>query len=127
MLPKRMQYGRGFQEFTWDGELTRALGLRLDDFGAVAEVGGYGYPVVAPLLLRKASFPARIPVQGCSFIYIPNETMTVDYHLRRKGGQAPVLLQNTAETWHENTKQSIVWNGQDRQGRPAPEGWYILA
>jgi hypothetical protein len=126
MFPTRTQYAPGFQEFTWDAALAHELGIHLGDFGAVAELGGYEYRVVTPLLLHTAPLPARLRAQGCHFIFIPNETITVTYHLAPKSEKAPVFLSKAAETWQRGVKQLIAWNGQDRQSRPAPEGWYVL-
>jgi len=125
-LPTRTQFAHGFQEFTWDGSLMRDLGLRFEDFGAVASIGAYGYPVVAPVLLHTAPFPSRIRVQGCRFIFVPNETMTVAYSLAPQGQPAPVFLQQDAEKWSKDVRQSVIWNGRDRQGHPVPEGLYVL-
>ena len=126
MLPTRTQYARGFREFTWDATVLRGLGMHLEDFGAVAFIGGYGYPVVAPLLLHAAPWPSRIRVQGCRFIFVPNATMTVTYRLAPKGPSRQVLLQQSAETWYKDTRQPVTWHGKDRQGRSVSEGFYVL-
>ena len=126
MLPTRTQFTRGFQEFTWDASLIRDLGMQLEDFGAIAWLGGYGYPVVAPVLLHTAPFPSRIQVQGCRFIFVPNETMTVVYSLAPRGHHTPVLLQQDAEKWHKDSRQPVTWNGRDRQGHLVSEGLYVL-
>jgi hypothetical protein len=126
MLPTQTQYSRGFQEFTWDASLTRDLGMQPEDFGAIAWLGGHGYPVVAPVLLHTAPFPSRIRVQGCRFIFVPNETMTVAYSLAPQGRQTPVFLQQEAVRWYKDARQPVIWNGQDDKNRPAPEGLYVL-
>jgi hypothetical protein len=126
MLPTRKQYNRGFQEFAWDATLARELNIRLEDLGAVAWVGGYGYHVVAPMLLHTAPFPPQMPVQGCRFLFIPSETMTVAYRLYSKNEQSRIFLESTAEKWHKDEKQTISWKGQNLQGDPAPEGQYVL-
>jgi hypothetical protein len=126
MLPARMQYARGFQEFTWDASVIRGLGMQLEDFGAVASIGGAGYFVVAPVLLHVAPFPSRIRVQGCRFIFVPNETMTVTYRLAPREPSRPPVLQPSPATWYKDTRHAITWDGKDRQGRPAAEGFYVL-
>jgi hypothetical protein len=126
MLPTQRQYERGFREFAWDASLAQELGIYLPDVGAVAWVGGYGYYVVAPLLLQAASFPPRIHAQGCRFVFLPNATMTVDYHVAPKSAPSPVVLQSTGERWEKDHKQIITWRGQDAHGRPAPAGHYVL-
>ena len=126
MLPTQTQYARGFQGFTWDAALTRDLGIQLDDFGAVASIGGYGYHFVAPVLLHTAPLSPRIRVQGCRFIFVPNETMTIAYSLAPKGQSRQALLQRSAEKWYKDARQPVTWDGKDRQGRPASEGLYVL-
>jgi hypothetical protein len=126
MRPIRQQYGSGFQDFTWDATLARELGLDLHALGAVAQVGGHGHPVLAPVLLHTVPFPPQIRLQGCRFIFIPNETMTVQYRLYRQGESGRVLLENPAEPWYKDTKRTVTWSGQERQGKPAPAGMYVL-
>lgn len=126
MQPLKTQYARGFQEFTWDTTVLRGLSMQLKDFGAVVSIGGYGYRFVAPVLLHTAPFPSRIRVQGCRFLFVPNETMDVTYSLTPKGQSVPVLRQSSQEKWSKDGRESVTWNGKNHQGHPAPEGLYVL-
>lgn len=126
MLPTRKKYDHGFREFAWDAALPQELGIRLEDLGAVALLGGYGHPVIAPLLLHGVPFPSQMQVKGCRFIFIPNETMTMEYRLSPKSEESRVFLESTAEKWSKDQKRTISWGGQDHTGEPAPEGSYIL-
>ena len=126
MLPTRKKYDRGFREFAWDAALPQELGIRLEDLGAVALLGGYGHPVLAPLLLHDVPFPSQMQVKGCRFIFIPNETMTVEYRLSPKSEEFRTFLESTSEKWSKDQKRTISWGGQDDTGKPAPEGSYIL-
>ena len=82
--------------------------------------------MVAPLLLHTSPFPARIPVQGCRFIFMPNTTMTVDYRLYPREQETRLVKQGRALQWSRHRPKSVVWDGQDLQGRPMPEGVYVL-
>jgi hypothetical protein len=126
MLPVRKKYDRGFREFAWDAALPQELGIRLEDLGAVALLGGYGHPVLVPLLLHDGPFPSQMQAKGCRFILIPNETMTVEYRLSPKGEEFRTFLESTSEKWIKDQKRTISWGGQDDTGKPAPEGSYIL-
>jgi hypothetical protein len=126
MLPTRKKYDRGFKEFAWDAALPQELGIRLEDLGAVALLGGYGHPVITPLLLYGAPLPSQMQVKGCRFIFIPNETMTVEYRLSPKSEESGVILESTGEKWSKDQRRTISWEGQDHTGKPAPEGSYIL-
>lgn len=124
MLPLRTQYARGFHNFAWDAALAQELGVGLEDLGAVARLRGR--PLVAPLVLQTNPFPARIPVQGCRFIFMPNTTMTVDYRIHPREQETRLVKQGRALQWSRHRPRSVVWDGQDLQGRPMPEGVYVL-
>jgi hypothetical protein len=127
MLPIRKKYDGGFREFAWDAGLPRELGIRLEDLGAVALVGGYGHYVVAPVLLHAAAFPSNILVRGCRFIFVPNETMTLEYRLFPKNKESFIFLEGKSEQWPKDQKAIVSWDGRDQNRRSAPEGHYVLA
>ena len=124
MLPLRTQYARGFHNFAWDAALAQELGVGLEDLGAVARLRGR--PMVAPLLMHTNAFPVRIPVQGCRFIFMPNTTMTVDYRIYPREQETRLVKQGRALEWKRHRSESVVWDGKDLQGRPMPEGVYVL-
>jgi hypothetical protein len=124
MLPLRTQYARGFHNFAWDAELAQELGIGPQDLGAVAWLRGRS--MVAPLLLHTNAFPAQIPVQGCRFIFIPNTTMTVEYRIYPKEQETRLVKQGRALEWKQDRAELVVWDGKDLQGRPMPEGVYVL-
>ena len=126
MLPARTAYDSGFQQFAWNKALAEAVGLGLEQLGAVAWVRGHGYPVVMPLLLQASDFPAQIRVRGCKFVFVPNVTMEVAYRLFPKVQESLVLLERASETWNKGLKGEIVWDGQTPQRVAAPKGWYVL-
>lgn len=97
MIPAQTVFDSGFREFAWDAGLARELGIRPENLDAVTELGGHGYPVVVPLLLGAARFPPTVRAQGVRFVFVPNETMTVDYRLYPKGTPSQVLLRSTGE------------------------------
>lgn len=127
MIPLQTAFDRGFQVFAWNPSLARDLGIGLEGLGAVASVGGYGYPVVAPLLLQEAPFPARIRARGVRFVFVPNETMTVEYRLHPKGHPSRILLRSAGEKWPKDYRSAVSWLGRDLKGQPAGEGHYVLA
>ena len=127
MVPTQTVFDGGFQQFAWDATVTRELGIRPDDLGGVALLGGYGYPMVAPLLLVATQFPAAIRAQGVRFVFVPNETMTVDYSVYQKGRPSPVLLRRTGEQWPKGQRSPVRWPGLGPGGQPAGEGAYVLA
>jgi hypothetical protein len=128
MLPKPQQYTDGFQRLAWDATILKELRISLQDIGAVARVGGayYSYPVVVPLLLSATPLSPPIRLQGCRFVFLPSETMTVDYRLYPKGNEGRVLFQGSTQQWDKEHKQTIAWRGQDLQGKPVSAGWYGL-
>jgi hypothetical protein len=69
MRPKGQQYASGFQRMAWNAVILQELQISPQDIGAVARVGGYSYPVVAPLLLSDAPLPTSVRLQGCRFIF----------------------------------------------------------
>lgn len=127
MVPTQTVFDGGFQQFAWDASVARELGIRPDDLGAVAFLGGHGYPVVAPLLLLAAPFPARILAQGIRFVFVPNETMTVDYSVYQKDTPSRVLLQRSGEQWPKGRRSPVRWPALGPGGLPAAEGAYVLA
>jgi hypothetical protein len=126
MLPTRTGYADGFQEFAWGAQLAQELGIHLKDLGAVAILGGHGHMVIAPLLLHAAPFPPRIQGEGCRFIFVPNETMVVDYRLFPVKDEHRAVLESTSMKWYKDRTQMIKWDGTNLQGKPADEGRYIL-
>ena len=85
-----------------------------------------GHSMVAPLVLHTNTFPAQIPVQGCRFIFIPNTTMTVEYRIHPREQETRLVKQGRALEWKRYRLESVVWDGKDLQGRPMPEGVYVL-
>ena len=126
MRPRRKGYDRGFREFTWDDGLARELGLRVEDLGVLAWLGGHGRPIVSPALISAAPFPAIIRVRGCQFIFVPNETMTVEYRLFPKEKQTQVFLESGEETWNKDQRTTLSWDGRGYRSAPATEGAYVL-
>jgi hypothetical protein len=124
MLPLHSQYARGFHNFAWDATLARELGIGLEDLGAVARLRSR--PMVAPLVLHTNTFPAQITVQGCRFIFMPNTTMTVEYRIHPKKQEIRLVKQGRALEWKRHRAELVVWDGKDLQGRPMPEGVYVL-
>ena len=124
MLPLRTQYARGFHNFAWDAALARELDIGLEDLGAMARLRGRS--MVAPLVLHTNTFPAQIPVQRCRFIFIPNTTMTVEYRIHPREQETRLVKQGRALEWKRYRLESVVWDGKDLQGRPMPEGVYVL-
>jgi hypothetical protein len=126
MVPAQTVFDGGFQQFAWDASVARELGIRLDDLGAVVLVGGHGERVVAPLLLATAPFPASIRAQGVRFVFVPNETMTVEYTVHPKGTPSVVLLRRTGEQWTKGQRMPVRWPGLGPDRQPANEGPYVL-
>ncbi|MGH6689276.1 MAG: hypothetical protein ACREF4_01150 [Gammaproteobacteria bacterium] len=127
MIPTQTVFDSGFQEFAWDADLARELGIRPDELGAVAELGGHGHIIVVPLLLGAAPFPATVRAQGVRFVFIPNETMTVEYSLYPKGNPSHPLLRGAGEQWLKGQRVELRWPGRNRSGEPASDGHYVLA
>jgi hypothetical protein len=127
MIPARTDFPAGFREFAWDGSLARELGLGLGDLGAVVRLGGHGYPTVAPLLLQAPPFPRRLQAEGVRFVFVPSETMTVEYAVHPLGAPSQALWGNAGARWEKDARISVHWPGRDRQGKPVGEGVYVLA
>ena len=125
MRPKRQQYASGLQHLAWDATILDELRISLQDIGSVARVGGYTYPVVAPLLLSDTPLPTSIRLQGCRFIFLPSETMTVAYRLYQQGNENRVLFQAATQTWDKEHKETIAWHGRDQQGNRFPPGGMV--
>jgi hypothetical protein len=126
MLPLQTQYTRGFHHFAWEAALARELGIGVQDLGAIARIRNLGRPMVAPLLLHTNTFPAQMQVQGCRFLFMPNTTMTVEYRIHPRDQETRLVKQGSALQWHRHRLALVVWDGKDRQGRPMPEGEYVL-
>jgi len=127
MIPARVAFGQGFQVFAWDARLARELRIGLDGLGAVASLGGHGYPVVAPLLFQEKPFAARIQARGVRFVFVPNETMTVEYRVHPKGNPSRILLRSAEEKWPKDQRSAVSWPGRDPKGQPVGEGHYVMA
>ena len=127
MLPLISKYDSGFSEFSWDATLPMEMGIRIDDLGALTSIGGYGHYVIAPSLLHTSVLPPKIKVEGIRFIFIPNETMNLDYRLYSKKDESRILLTGKSEDWPKGQKSTILWNGRDHRNKPSPEGHYILS
>jgi hypothetical protein len=125
MIPAETVFDSGFRQFAWDADLARELGIRPEHLGAVAKVDGRGYRLVVPLLLAAARFPSTVRAQGVRFVFVPNETMTVDYRVHPQSAPSQVLLRGTAEAWIKDQRSEVRWPGPGRQ--PAGEGAYMLA
>jgi hypothetical protein len=102
------------------------LGINIQDLGAVASLRSDGLRRVAPLLLHAHAFPAQMHVQGCRFVFMPNTTMTVDYRIYPKAQETHLVKQGNGLQWDRYRRKSVTWDGKDPQGRPMPEGVYIL-
>lgn len=126
MLPARAAYETGFQHFAWSKKIAEAVGLKLEQLGAVAWVRGHGYPVVMPLLLQASDFPAQLRIQGCKFVFVPNETMVVTYQLFPKGQRSRILRERVDENWAKGLRGEIIWDGRDSQRVAVSKGWYVL-
>ena len=127
MIPSRTTFDQGFQVFGWNSSLARELGIGLDGLGALAKLGGHGYNVVAPVLLQETPFAARIRVRGVRFVFVPNETMTVEYLVCPEGNRSQVLLSSAGENWPKDQRSAVSWPGRDPKGQPVGEGHYVLA
>jgi hypothetical protein len=95
MLPLRKQYACGFHDFSWDATLAQELGIGVRDLGAVAWIRGRPIKAVVPLLLYTNTFPARLHVQGCSFLFMPNTTMTVEYGISPRDQETRLVKQGS--------------------------------
>jgi hypothetical protein len=127
MVPARTAFESGFQQFAWDASVARELGIRADHLGAVARLGGRGHELVVPLLLAAGPLPAAIRAQGVLFLFVPNETVTVDYRVYEKGSPSRALLHVTGERWPKGQRSGVRWAGRGPDGQPAGEGVYELA
>ena len=127
VIPLQMRYGSGFCEFSWDASLPKEMNIGIKDLGALTSIGGYGHYVIAPALLYTGYLPSRITVKGLRFIFISNETMTVDYRLYPKRKESRTLLVGKSEDWPKDQKSVIVWNGRDHRNKPARGKRYVLS
>ena len=125
MIPTQSRFDRGLQVFSWDAGLARELSLEPGDLGVVAAIGGKGYPVVAPLLFQAFPFSGKVTLEGVRFVFVPNETMTVDYLIHPQG-QPKEVLQERGGTVAEGAEEygSVEWARQP--GRSVAERPYIL-
>ncbi|MGE3538440.1 MAG: hypothetical protein AB7N91_13540 [Candidatus Tectimicrobiota bacterium] len=123
MRLQRRKYASDFQQLSWDATILRELPIAFADLGAVAAVHGQSYPVVAPLLLSTTPLVLPLRLQGCRFVFLPSDTMRVQYSLYAREDTPRPFLKGDVQ-WEKEQRQSITWDGRDHQGRPAPAGWY---
>ena len=52
--------------------------------------------------------------------------MTVEYRIYPREQETRLVKQGRALEWKRHRSASVVWDGKDLQGRPMPEGVYVL-
>ena len=60
-------------------------------------------------------------------MFVPNETMTVDYSVYQRDTPSRVLLQRSGEQWPKGRRSPVRWPALGPGGLPAGEGAYVLA
>ena len=126
MFPKQKRYQNGFHMFLWSAQISKELGIHLNHLGARADIRGHDHLIVAPLILQATPLPPRIVIQGCRFIFLPNETMDVEYTLFTKDNEHDPVMANVIEKWHKDQKSIIDWRGRNSASQLSEDGWYIL-
>lgn len=128
MLPDKRRYGRGRNEFVWNAQLTRDVGLKTDDLGAIAHLTGYSHPVVVPVLFHAMpTLPPNIRAAACQFVFVPTETLTVEYRIYPRGKRSLSYLTARAVGWPKDLQASIRWDTTDGHGQLASDGAYVLS
>jgi FlgD Ig-like domain len=119
MEPERKQYGKGLQEFAWPrGEVIARLGIAPEALHTRVKAG----EVFLPALLTAGGPPA--PAEGYAFVFASGAGIDAECTVTRDGAQQPI---RRFECFEENGGEiTFQWDGRDGQGRPAPDGVYVL-
>ncbi|HYN22995.1 MAG TPA: FlgD immunoglobulin-like domain containing protein, partial [Thermoanaerobaculia bacterium] len=119
MEPARKQYGKGLQKFPWPrGEVIARLGIAPEALHTRVKAG----EVYFPALLTAGEPPA--PAGGYAFVFASGAGIDANCTVTREGAPQPI---RRFECYEENGGEiTLEWDGRDDQGRPAPDGAYVL-
>jgi flagellar hook capping protein FlgD len=119
MEPERKQYGKGLQEFAWPrGEVIARLGIAPEALHTRVKAG----EVFLPALLTAGEPPA--PAGGYAFVFASGAGIDAECIVTREGAAQPI---RRFECYEEKGGEiTFEWDGRDGQGRPAPDGVYVL-